>query len=107
MVLYNITFNVESAAQTAWLAYLERTFLPAVRTPASPQPPAVYEVTGVYVSDGVTYSVQLFFDTAAAATHFEAQRWPDLQASMEAAFPGQYVHFRSLLHRVELDQDQR
>ncbi|MGB3618582.1 MAG: DUF4286 family protein [Catalinimonas sp.] len=99
MVLYNITFNVETAARDAWLDHLYAHFLPAALATGLPHDSAVWEVTGAYAGDGVTYSAQLFFDDPAAAERFEADYLPALQQAMHLALPGQFVFFRTILLR--------
>ncbi|MBD2699348.1 DUF4286 family protein [Spirosoma sp. BT702] len=97
MIVYNTTYSVATEVADDWLRWMKRFYVPAVLATELPLSHRILRLLTEIDNQGVTYSVQLDFDTLGDYTTYQEQHADALRQRIQHRFGGQYVSFDTLL----------
>ena len=100
MLLFNITFNIETRIHEQWLKWTKTNFLPAVKATNLPKSCKILKLLTEVENGGNTYTVQLNFDSMETYMSFELNHKEQLLDRHNMLFRGKFVLFSSLLEEV-------
>lgn len=100
MILYNTTYSVASEVAIDWLRWMKLFFLPAVMITDLPVGNKILRLLTELDNGGVTYSVQIDFDTMAAYLAYQKGHADSLRQRIHHRFGNQFVSFDTLLEEV-------
>ncbi|CAH0993908.1 hypothetical protein EMA8858_00013 [Emticicia aquatica] len=100
MLLFNITFNIESRIHDQWLKWMKANFMPAVIATKLPKSCKILKLLTEVENGGNTYTFQFYFDEMEDYMSFEMNYKEQLLDRHNMLFRGKYVLFSSLLEEV-------
>jgi hypothetical protein len=100
MILYNITFNIESRFNEQWLKWTKTHLIPAFQNIDSIEKVKILRLLNEIDNGGMTYSVQLNFNKMDDYKQFEANQKEYILDRHNSLFRGKFVIFTTLLEEV-------
>ena len=100
MILYNTTYSVASEVATDWLRWMKLFFLPAAMATELPISHRMLRLLTELDNGGITYSVQLDFDTLDAYTTYQEIHADAFRQRIQHRFGNQFISFDTLLEEV-------
>ena len=100
MILYNTTYSVADEVAADWLRWMKRFFLPAVMATEVPVGYRILRLLTELDNGGVTYSVQLDFNSMEEYLAYQEQHADSLRQRIQHRFGNQFVSFDTLLEEV-------
>lgn len=100
MILYNTTYSVAHEVADDWLRWMKRFFLPAAMATELPVGHRILRLLTELDNGGVTYSVQLDFDTREAYTTYQNEHADALRQRVQHRFSNQFLSFDTLLEEA-------
>jgi len=100
MLLFNITFNIESHINDQWLKWMKANFVPAVMKTNYPRKSSILKLLTEIDNAGNTYSIQFTFDTMEDFLNFELNHKEQILDRHNILFRGKFVLFSTLLEEV-------
>lgn len=100
MLLYNITYNVETEASETWLAWMQETLLPDVLATNLIVGHKQFRLLTELDNGGLTYSFQYFFADMDDYLAFQNNHSEAFDNKITQHFSGKYVSFKTLLEAL-------
>lgn len=100
MLIYNITFNIESRIHDQWLKWMKTNFIPIVLETKLPTAIKTLRLLTEVENGGNTYSFQLFFKEMEDYMSFEMNYKEQVLDRHNMLFRGKFVLFSTLLEEV-------
>ncbi len=100
MLLFNITFNVESRISEQWLKWMKSNFVPLAMDTKLPKDIKVLRLLNEKENEDRTYAFQLYFKTMEDFMAFEMQHRERISDRYLMLFRGKIVEFTTLLQEV-------
>lgn len=100
MILYNTTYSVASEVADDWLRWMKRFFLPAAFATGLPVSSRVLRLLTELDNGGVTYSIQIDFNTLTDYQTYLEQHADGLRQRIQHRFSNQFISFDTLLEEV-------
>jgi hypothetical protein len=100
MLIFNITFNIESRIHDQWLTWMKANFIPVVLETKLPNDIKILRLLTEVENGGNTYSFQLFFKEMEDYLSFEKNHKEQVLDRHNILFRGKYVLFSTLLEEV-------
>lgn len=97
MILYNTTYSVANEVAADWLRWMKLFFLPSAMATELPTGYRVLRLLTELDNGGVTYSVQLDFETMDAYQTYQEQHADLLRQRVQHRFGNQFISFDTLL----------
>ena len=97
MILYNTTYSVASEVADDWLRWMKRFFLPAAMATELPTSHKILRLLTELDNGGVTYSVQLDFNSLETYQIYLELHADSLRQRIQHRFGNQFVSFDTLL----------
>ncbi len=97
MILYNTTYSVAQEVATDWLRWIKAFYLPAVKATGLTVDHRLLRLLTELDNGGVTYSLQLNFESRTEYETYLAQHAETMQQRIQHRFGGQFVSFDTLL----------
>ena len=101
MILYNITFNIETDIQEEWLGWMNQYYFPFVLNTSLFSDVNLYRLLNETENDGLTYSVQFFSDSLAKVNSYLENFAPEITDKHNHAFRHKHVSFMTILESVD------
>lgn len=101
MLLFNITFNIETQIHQQWLKWMKANFVPAVMQTELPYKSTILKLLTEIENAGSTYSFQFHFKTMEDFLSFEFNHKERILDRHDMLFRGKFVQFSTLLEEVE------
>jgi hypothetical protein len=101
MLLFNITFNVETHIHQHWLKWMKTNFVPAVMQTKLPFKSSILKLLTEVENGGSTYSFQFYFNNMEDFLNFELTHKEQILDRHNMLFRGKFVQFSSLLEEIE------
>ncbi|GAB2561183.1 DUF4286 family protein [Spirosoma aerophilum] len=100
MILYNTTYSVTEDVSSDWLRWMKRFYLPAAMATELPVSHKILRLLTELENGGVTYSVQLDFNTMADYAAFQQYHANTLRERIQHRFGNQFISFDTLLEEA-------
>lgn len=100
MFIYNVTVNIDAAAQDEWLRWMREKHIPDVMQTGCFTESRIVKVLNVD-DEGQTYSIQYTFSEMKDIERYQAEFAKKLQAEHTEKFKDKYAAFRTLLEIIE------
>ncbi len=101
MILYNITFNLDSQIEKEWLEFMEQVYVKqALLSGLVLEHRILRLLSTIYEQGGVTYSFQFNFSGLADVGAFEKNHVPQLNDQLLRAYNGKFASFATILEDV-------
>lgn len=100
MILYNTTYSVANEVADDWLNWMKRFYLPTAMDTELPVAHRVLRLLTELDNGGMTYSIQLDFESMAAYNLFLNLHADALRLRIQHRFGNQFVSFDTLLEEV-------
>jgi hypothetical protein len=100
MFIYNVTVNVEDSIKEDWITWMKEKHIPEVMQSGCFTSHRICKVLHVQ-DEGVTYSVQYFFNTMEDIERYQREFAPRLQQEHKARYGERALAFRTLLQLVD------
>lgn len=100
MLIYNVTSKVEARSHAAWLAWMERAYLPAVMESKTVQAYTLTRLVGVDESEGPTYALLLTFASRKRFDEYQQQHALGFQKAMKSKWGEAVLSFPTVLDVV-------
>jgi hypothetical protein len=100
MILYNTTYSVAIEVGSDWLRWMKKFQIPAVMATGLPVGHKIRRLLTELDNGGVTYSLQLDFNTMEDYETYQQRHANALQERIWHRFGGQFVSFDTLLEDV-------
>lgn len=101
MLLFNITFNIETHINQQWLKWMKANFVPAVMQTKLPYKSTILKLLTEIENAGSTYSFQFHFKTMEDFLSFELNHKESILDRHNMLFRGKFVQFSTLLEEIE------
>lgn len=100
MLLFNITFNVETPIHQQWLKWMKANFVPSVMQTKLPSKSSILKLLTEVENSGNTYSFQFYFKNMEDFLNFDLYHKEQALDRHNMLFRGKVVHFSSLLEEI-------
>lgn len=100
MVLYNLTINIEKAAEREWLHWMRLKLVPEFMATGLPLAYKILRLLTEVENGGETYTFQFSFKGRIDYFRFNKLHADDLLGQLQQQYANQYVMFQSLLEEV-------
>lgn len=100
MILYNVTINIETAAEQDWLRWMKDEHMPEVMATGLPVSNKLMRLLTEVENGGATYTAQYFFTAMEDYLTYQKFYAPALQRKLNDRYANQFVSFRTLLEEV-------
>jgi hypothetical protein len=100
MILYNTTYSVTEEVSSDWLRWMKRFFLPAAMATELPVSHKILRLLTELENGGITYSVQLDFNTMADYAAYQQYHADTLRERIQYRFGNQFISFDTLLEEA-------
>lgn len=100
MILYNTTYTLDKAKQHEWIYWIKQEYLPLAQETGLVVNTRLLKLLTDVGQEGVVFSVQLDFETAADYEAFLENHAPTLQQRLEFRFGVQLPAFSTLLEQL-------
>lgn len=100
MILYNVTINIETAAEQDWLHWMKDEHMPEVMATGLPVSNKLMRLLTEVENGGATYTAQYFFTAMEDYLTYQKFYAPALQRKLNDRYANQFVSFRTLLEEV-------
>lgn len=100
MLLFNITFNVDTNISQHWLKWMKANFIPMVMQTGVPKKSSVLKLLTEIENGGSTYSFQFYFNTMEDFLNFDLNYKEQLLERHNVFFNGKFVMFSTLLEDI-------
>ncbi|MGB3546272.1 MAG: DUF4286 family protein [Saprospiraceae bacterium] len=100
MIAYNTTIIIQHPAHANWLAWMEHDYIPHVLDSGMVDRYQLSRLLGVDETEGITYSLQLFFSSKPAYDLYQENYAFQHQHRHDDKFKGQFLSFRSTMNVV-------
>jgi hypothetical protein len=101
MILYNITFNIETEIKGEWLGWINQHYLPFVLNTSLFSDVKMYRLLNETENDGLTYSVQFFSDSLEKVNSYLENYAPAITDRHNQTFRHKHVSFMTILESVD------
>lgn len=101
MLLFNITFNIETHIQQQWLKWMKANFVPSVMQTKLPYKSTILKLLTEIENAGSTYSFQFHFKKMEDFLSFELNHKEQILDRHNMLFRGKFVQFSTLLEEIE------
>lgn len=101
MILYNITFNIESDIQNKWHAWMKENYIPYVLGTELFSDVKMFRLLNETENEGITYSVQFFSESLEKANSYLENHAPIIVEKHNQEFKYKHVSFMTILESVE------
>ncbi|AKQ47135.1 hypothetical protein TH63_18205 [Rufibacter radiotolerans] len=106
MILFNETVSIDNTVAAEWLQWMQETHIPAVMATTYFLNFQIAKVMEEEETGGSTYAIQYYARHMDDLLEYHREHDQDMQARMQAKYPGQYVAFRTVLEVVEKSDKQ-
>ncbi len=93
MILYNLTIKIEPSIKQEWLDWMQSDFIPLALNNSVFIDHKLCRLIGLEESDGITYALQLFCQSAEQLNAFKNNMEAPLHLELVKRFPNQLVFF--------------
>lgn len=100
MIVYNVTIKLEWDIHQKWLGFMREKHIPDMLNTGLFHGHKMFRMMEENESDGVTYSMQYYFQNMEDYFTYQNDFAPDLQKEHEDLFEKKYVAFRSIMREV-------
>lgn len=100
MLIFNITFNVESRISEQWLKWMKTNFIPLALETKLPKEIKVMRLLNEKENEDRTYAFQFHFKSMEDFMQFEMQHRERISDRYQMLFRGKLVEFTTLLQEV-------
>lgn len=97
MILYNVTTNIDKAAEQDWLRWMKAEHIPDVLATGLPVEGKLLRLLTEVENGGATYTAQYFFNAMEDYLTYQKFYAPAMQRKVNERYANQYVSFRTLL----------
>ncbi|MFY7912636.1 MAG: DUF4286 family protein [Emticicia sp.] len=100
MLIFNITFNVESRISEQWIKWMKTNFIPVALATKLPKDIKVMRLLNEKENEDKTYAFQFHFKNMEDFMQFEVQHRERISDRYQMLFRGKLVEFTTLLQEV-------
>jgi hypothetical protein len=100
MILYNLTINIDKAAEREWLNWMRFEYLPEVMDTELPLSYKILRLLTEVENGGETYTFQFSFKNRISYFRFQKLHSDELLDKIQQRYMNKYVMFQSLLEEV-------
>lgn len=100
MLIFNITFNVESRISEQWVKWMKTNFIPLALETKLPKEIKVMRLLNEKENEDKTYAFQFHFKNIEDFMQFEMQHRERISDRYQMLFRGKLVEFTTLLQEV-------
>lgn len=97
MILYNTTYSIANEVEQDWLHWMKTNHIPTILSTGLPTSHKVLRLLTELDNGGVTYSVQLDFNTLEDYFSYQSLHADMMQERVLDRFANQFVSFDTLL----------
>ena len=97
MLIYNVTSNIDARQHAAWLAWMERAYLPAVMESGTVAAYTLTRLLGVDDTEGPTYALLLTFQSRTTFDLYQEKHAPGHKRAIKEKWGNQVLSFPSTL----------
>ncbi|MBA9079802.1 MULTISPECIES: DUF4286 family protein [Rufibacter] len=100
MILFNETVSIDNAVAAEWLEWMKETHIPEVMATTYFVNYQIAKVMEDEDTGGTTFAVQYFARHLTDLQEYHRDHDKNMQAKMQARYPGKYAAFRTVLEVV-------
>lgn len=101
MILYNVTYQIDSDVEGQWVEWMKINFLPRIMSTGYFDGFKLYKLLDTR-HEGTTYSVQFFAEGLEKVQVYLQKEAPIFAQEMNTRYRNKHVAFRTVLQEVEL-----
>jgi len=101
MILYNITYNIETEIESDWLAWMKTIHIPKMMDTGYFSSVRLFKLLNIEDA-GTTYSLQFMSDTLEKIQDFLENLAPLLAEEHNSRYKNKHVAFRMVLQEMDL-----